>query len=703
MNPISRYFQWLQKGNPVGEVVRFPILSSTYETNVKGIYAIGDLSGLPLLRFAAQQGYEVTNNIYHQLKSQGIANNAKVYDVVIVGAGAGGLSSGLEAKKHGLSYVILEGARIANTVVNFPKGKLIFAEPKQLIYKSQLPVVQATKEDTLAAWYKIIAEEKLNIRQNAAVKDIKKRDEALFDVILENDQVVQGKRIILAIGKAGKSRKLDVPGEQLQKVTDVLRDPGEYEGQRLLVVGGGDSAIETACALADTGNEVTLSYRKGEFTRIKEGNAERIAHYQKEGKLKVLFNSQVKEITETSVYLKTESGEITLVNDMVFTMLGSELPYDFLKRIGLKIENTWSMVRAALFAFSLTIFSIVYFGKHYYHTDLFGQSPGFWYGLLYTMAVGVFGIKRIIEKPTPYIRNQTITLFLIQALPLFILPNFLLPYMGEHGLLPTFAENYIFPYKSYWYSYNLILPWPLLTYGLATDQPINYFWVGLSLVQTFVIVPLLVRYWGKGAICGWICSCGALAETLGDSYRTLAPHGAKAKKWENFGQVVLFFITIITALSVISWFYPSETLFKITRPAREWYTLIVDVGISGALALGTYFFFSGRIWCRYACPLASLMHIYGKFSQYRIFSDKKKCISCGVCTKSCHMGIDVASYAIKGTPMDDVECVRCSACVTNCPMSVLSFGRIGTGHPHDPTTSQSKRSLPVLNMQSPGK
>ncbi|MEW6734607.1 MAG: NAD(P)-binding domain-containing protein [Acidobacteriota bacterium] len=693
MNPFSRYFHWLQKDVPVGEVINYPIVDEkTHETNVKGIYAIGDLSGLPLLRFAAQQGYEVTNRIYQELQASNHTTDASVYDLIIIGAGAAGLSCALEAKKHQLNYVVLESNRIANTVVNFPKGKLIFAEPKQLVYKSALPIIQATKEETLAAWYKVVKEEQLHIQEGFPVKNVKKRDEFLFDVILENGDILKGKRVILAIGKAGQSRKLAVPGENLPKVTSILRDPAEFKNENLLVVGGGDSAIEAACALADQDNNVTLSYRKGEFSRIKEGNAEKIAQYQTEGRVKILFHSEVKEINEKSVRIKTQNGEQLLDNDMVFTLIGTELPYDLLKRIGLQIQNSWSIMRAALFAFSLGIFTFVYFGKYYYHENLFGQPPSFWYSLLYTLAVGVFGIKRMIDKPYPYIRKQTISLFLIQALPLFFIPTFVLPYLDSHGLIPQWIQDNVFPYQSYWRAIGFVLPWPLVIYNLLADQPV-WFWVIVTILQTFIIIPIAVRYFGKGAICGWVCSCGALAETLGDSYRKMAPHGPRAKKWENLGQVILGIVTFITLLYVIGWFYPSQTLNNLKYPLVHYYSLIVDTAFGGVIGVGTYFFYSGRIWCRYGCPLAALMHIYARFSKYRIFADKKKCISCGVCTSNCHMGIDVMGFASKGKPMNDVECVRCSACVISCPMQVLSFGRIGTNHPHDPA---SKRSLPII-------
>ena len=169
-----------------------------------------------------------------------------------------------------------------------------------------------------------------------------------------------------------------------------------------------------------------------------------------------------------------------------------------------------------------------------------------------------------------------------------------------------------------------------------------------------------------------------MAETLGDEYRHLSPHGPKAKSLENIGQFVLLFATIVTFFSVLN---HHEVL-----PKGMWldtlkglYKFSIDVFFAGVLGLGVYFFMGGRIWCRYGCPLAALMHIYTRFSKYRILSEKKSCISCNVCTKVCHMGIDVMNFANKGIPMNDVECVRCSTCVTSCPMDVLSFDKLAEG------------------------
>jgi polyferredoxin len=217
-----------------------------------------------------------------------------------------------------------------------------------------------------------------------------------------------------------------------------------------------------------------------------------------------------------------------------------------------------------------------------------------------------------------------------------------------------------------------------------------WWWLGISLVQTFVIIPLLIYRWGKGVYCGWICSCGALAETMGDSYRQKMPHGPLWNRMNMVGQVVLAAALVLFGLRILAWAWPQSPLgvrgagwydglvsgWSLFGVQLNYYH-VVDIFLAGIIGLACYFWFSGRVWCRFACPLAALMHIYARFSRYRIFAEKKKCISCNVCTSVCHQGIDVMNFANKGLPMEDPECVRCSACVQMCPTGTLSFGRSG--------------------------
>lgn len=781
-NPVTIYFDWLQKGVPTGEVVRYPVIGPNFQSQVEGLYIVGDLSGLPLLKFAAKQGFEVIARIADEIAADGSSREEGVHDVVIIGAGAAGLAGALHAKRKGLRYVVLEAARVANTIVNFPKGKLIFAEPMQIFNPSELPVAESTKEETLKTWFDILKKENLNIVEGMNVTDIRKGRDGLFEIVTENNPSFRAKRVVLATGKAGNSRMLGVPGEKLDKVSDRLFSPLDYENQDVLVVGGGDSAVETAVALAETGNRVTLSYRKDAFSRVKEGNLNRLNQLAEGGNPTILFDSNVKEITEESVVLTVGKQRRELPNDAVFTMIGKELPYEFLERIGVTIENAWTLTRFALYGLSVFVFTMVYFGKKLagsqilqtpsnpqywdwwigptatllgmmvvvfgvyvgvnrkkygtfksvvpplavlivtvavslfslylvsghkdaagnpavYSLTLFGVPLDhyFWYTLLYSLTILVFGIRRIVTKKDAYITKQTLSLIFFQVFMLCIVP-YGLQFGHQYDLfhLPKAIDEAVFPGHSYWRAYGLVLAYPLFIYNLLEGQPVT-FWLWMSVAQTFVIIPGLIYFFGKGAYCGWICSCGGLAETLGDSYRTLAPHGERPKRLENIGQVVLFAVLLLTVIWMLGHWTAPDSVFRTTKIAghtlaeigehfKHWYEIVIDIAFAGTIGLGAYFFYSGRIWCRYGCPLAALMHIYTKFSRYRIFADKKKCISCNVCTKVCHMGIDVMGYASQGKPMDDVECVRCSACVVSCPMDVLSFGMTGTGHPHDPAT-----------------
>jgi polyferredoxin len=224
-------------------------------------------------------------------------------------------------------------------------------------------------------------------------------------------------------------------------------------------------------------------------------------------------------------------------------------------------------------------------------------------------------------------------------------------------------------------------------WNFFTHEPMTW-WLIIGGVQTFVLIPGLIYFYGKGAYCGWVCSCGALAETLGDRHRHKMPHGPEWNRVNFVGQAVLLVVVVMMVFRIVSWSTPDSGLGQM---AGTWfdgmlnqasvfgvplnYYYVVDVTLAGIIGVGFYFWFSGRVWCRFACPLAALMHIYARFTTFRIFPDKKKCISCNVCTSVCHQGIDVMSFANKGLPMEDPECVRCSACVQSCPTGVLSFGR----------------------------
>jgi len=168
-----------------------------------------------------------------------------------------------------------------------------------------------------------------------------------------------------------------------------------------------------------------------------------------------------------------------------------------------------------------------------------------------------------------------------------------------------------------------------------------------------------------------------LAETLGDTHRTKMLHGKAWNRANGFGQIVLAVAVLLLVVRIAGWVQPGSWADRVFPAALHHYKWTVDVFLAGVVGYGFYFWFSGRVWCRFMCPLAALMHVYARFSRFRIFAEKQKCISCGQCTATCHQGIDVMSFANRGLPMADPECVRCSACVHVCPTGVLSFGQLG--------------------------
>jgi len=739
-NPITRYMHWLHTRWPAGTVERLPEVNEDFSTGVPGIYVVGDLTGIPLLKFSADSGARAVDNIAADGRFQEARKQkaAAVKDLVIIGAGVSGVAAALRARELGLDYVLLEATQLFSTVANFPKGKPIYTYPKDMTPKGRLQFHAEVKEALLD---EMRGQAEGVEAELARVETIARKD-GLLVLKLAGGKEYRSLRAVVAIGRSGNFRKLGVPGEELDKVYNRLHDPKDYAGKQVLVVGGGDSALETAIALVQGGADVVLSYRKPEFARPKPDNVERITALLKDprapvevekpssersstatgpflrvgqpaGSLRLLLPSEVKEIRPAEVVLEDVNKQaVTLPNDVVFTMIGREAPLDFLRRAGIAISGEWTARRTigfvAFFLFCMFVYTWkggtelnAYFMAHKlfpFNIPSLGESalgkaltealrqPSFYYSLAYSVAITLFGIRRIRRRKTPYVRLQTLTLTAVQIVPLFLLPFIILPWLDHagafhSGFLKTVADN-LFPDKSWWRAFGFILAWPLFVWNLFNWKPLDW-WLVIGLTQTFVIIPILVWRYGKGAYCGWICSCGALAETLGDEYRTRMPHGPIANRLNMVGQVILGWCFALFFARIVTWYWPQsgagrllgkfyDTVFY-NHAIYDYYHL-VDIFLAGVVGVAGYFWFSGRVWCRFACPLAALMHIYARFSRFRIFPDKKKCISCNVCTSVCHMGIDIMNFANKGLPMEDPECVRCSACVQMCPTGVLSFG-----------------------------
>jgi putative YpdA family bacillithiol system oxidoreductase len=315
--------------------VELPHISQEFETTILGIFIAGELGGMGLIKNAVEQGKQAMSHLASTLKTK---VNTK-YDVVIIGAGPAGISATLEAAKRKLKYVTLEQDTLGGTVSNFPRAKVVMTSPMELPLYGKLKLIETSKSELIGIWTDVLSKNNITINQQEKVEKIEKQDEIFL--VQTNKNHYSTKSVLLAIGRRGSPRKLEVPGEEKEKVAYRLLEPEMIHNQKILVVGGGDSAIESALLLADENNSVTLSYRSDSFSRLKPKNLERINNAARSGKVKVIMNSEVSEILDNSVILKLKnSTEPNVIeNDLVYIFAGGILPTKFLENIGIKITK----------------------------------------------------------------------------------------------------------------------------------------------------------------------------------------------------------------------------------------------------------------------------------------------------------------------------------------------------------------------------
>ncbi len=309
-----------------------PQLNEHRETNISGLFIAGELGGLALIRNAISQGREIVEYIaQNRLKKE----TSNILDLVIVGAGPAGMSASLEAQRNGLRFVTVDQQDAGGTILQYPKKKLVLTKPVEIPLYGQLTKNEYEKEELLEIWQKLRIKYNLPIRtQNKLVEILNLND--TFELKCQYE-TYRSYYVILALGRRGTPRKLNVPGEQLPKVAYQLQDALSFRNERILIVGGGDSAIEAAMALANQpGNAVTISYRKDTFFRIKKRNEQKLQPFLEAQKINVLFNSEVVEIHPDKVVVKEKTAEKILPNDRVFVFVGGEPPFELLKKTGIR-------------------------------------------------------------------------------------------------------------------------------------------------------------------------------------------------------------------------------------------------------------------------------------------------------------------------------------------------------------------------------
>jgi len=315
-----------------------PWLTPEYETSIESLFIVGELGGLALIKNAINQGRDCIDTITRRrAQANGGGSVPGMYDLCIVGAGPGGISASLRAIERKLSYLTIEQDEIGGTVAKYPRQKLVLTSPVEMPLYGSFKKLEISKESLLELWDKISQRADFKVRTGEKVEDVKKGEDGIFTVHTSKARY-RARAVILALGRRGTPRKLGVPGEELPKVMYSLIEADAYTSSKILVVGGGDSAIEAAMGLAHQhGNDVTLSYRKPAFSRVKERNARRIQECIDARKLKVVFNSIPVEIKEASVLLEVNGGIQEIANDYVWVFAGGTPPNAFLEKIGVQL------------------------------------------------------------------------------------------------------------------------------------------------------------------------------------------------------------------------------------------------------------------------------------------------------------------------------------------------------------------------------
>lgn len=331
----------LKVGN-VRQTVRVPDIDANYESNVPGLFVAGELSGVGLIKTSINDGRMVAERLTELLGRERrvipIDSSDRPYDVIVVGAGPAGLSAALSLHEYGIRYLVLEQGEIAETIRQYPRNKFLMEEPVEMPLYGRLHIQDTTKEALLEVWESIVARTGVRIRTSEKVEGITRETAGQPFSVQTPRARYEARYVVLAIGKRGTPRKLGVPGEDLSKVLYRLIEADSYENADVAVVGGGDSALEAALALAKGGrNRVTLLHRSADFNKVRERNRTRLKETEASGLINVLRSTRVRMVRPDSLLIEGAGGESEIANQWVFVMAGGESPETFLENVGVNI------------------------------------------------------------------------------------------------------------------------------------------------------------------------------------------------------------------------------------------------------------------------------------------------------------------------------------------------------------------------------
>ena len=315
--------------------VDLPRVSPWFETNVPGVFVAGELGGMGLIRNAVEQGRQAMAEILAR-RPRG---EGEELDVVIIGAGPAGFSASLAALEAKLRCVTIEQESLGGCVFQYPRGKIVMTQPAVLPIVGKIKMTLTTKEDLLQVWIAAQQSTGLQININERVESVTPSGEGF--IIKSAKGEYRARSVLLSVGRRGTPRKLGVKGEEQSKVVYRLIDPEQYTGQRVIVVGGGDSALEAAASLAEAGASATLSYRGDAFGRAKQRNRDRVKAAVGAGSLTLMLKSEIEEIGVETVRMRHDGKVVEIGNDAIIVNAGGVLPTEFLKSVGIPVETKW--------------------------------------------------------------------------------------------------------------------------------------------------------------------------------------------------------------------------------------------------------------------------------------------------------------------------------------------------------------------------